>query len=346
MNIKKLPEYLINKLKAGEIVERPVSVVKEVVENALDAKATKIQIEIVDGGKKLIKISDNGTGIESEDIDLVLERYATSKISSEEDLFNIHTYGFRGEALASIAEVSKCTIQTKTENNPIAIQSSKINGQVLFTKIPFINPHGTTVIIEDLFYNTPARLKFLKSEQTEYVYIYQLFVDYVLVHRDKSRSLKKNGHMVFDLSATDSLLARFAQMYKADRVKNVKVVEGQSGGGVQLTGLAGDSSLSFSSAENIKLYVNHRPVQDRILKKALMTAYERQIKPGEHPLCILFLQIHPDLVDVNVHPRKSEVKFLDPNAVFQYTLRTLGALFGSQKIIAGSHGSGEYTSSF
>lgn len=336
MSIKKLPEYLINKLKAGEIVERPASVVKELLENSLDAGATKISLEINDGGKALIRLEDNGSGIELEDLDFVLERYATSKITNEEDLYNIASYGFRGEALASISEVSKFTLQTKTEKSQTGYQIQKVEDFVELKRIPVWFTHGTVVVIEELFFNTPARQKFLKSAQTEYFYIYQLFVDFALVHFDKAMILKKNNNTVFNLKATDSSGQRFLDLFKKDRADQIKTLD-YSDEKVWLSGIIWDAALCFWAPDNIKLFVNQRPVNDKIMKKAILSAYDRQIKPGEYPLACVFLDIQPNLVDVNVHPRKLEVKFLDPGGIYNLVNMVIKKTLGEQKIMTMNH---------
>lgn len=345
MIIHKLPNHLINKLKAWEIVERPYSVLKELVENSLDAGATVISIDVHDGGTSLIKVSDNGTGISGDDLALVLERYATSKISNELDLEHIDSYGFRGEALASISEVSKLTLQTKIKDWPIWHELSNCTWDITISSIPFLQPHGTTMIVENLFYNTPVRLKFLKSSQTEYMYLYQLFIDVALIHWDKTWIFKKQGNIVFDLNPAKSLTERFGLLFKQQRIPHIKTIHYQEEG-IHVSWIIGDSTLSFGSADNIKIYVNDRPVQDRIIKKALLSAYDRQIKPGEYPLGILMINLDPAHVDVNVHPRKTEVRFINPGWMYQLVVYVIRQTLSWSKIIAGEHhiSSQSYTS--
>lgn len=315
MAIRKLPEYLINRLKAGEIVERPASILKEIVENSLDAGATVIKIDIHDGGKSLISIEDNGSWIELSDMDLLFERYATSKIHGEQDLFNLSSYWFRWEALASIAEVSKTTIISKTAYSEIGSKITKLWMDPIIKHQPVGFVHGTLVTIQDLFYNVPARLKFLKSSQTEFFYCYNYIVDIALIHPDKTFIFKKNDKVIFDLQPRDGLLERIMDIYKKDRTKHIKEINYQSEE-LSLYGIIGNAQLLFWSAENIKIYVNKRPVQDKIIRKALMDAYYRQITPGEYPLAILMIDAKPSFVDVNVHPRKLEVKFADSRKVY------------------------------
>ena len=254
MAIRRLPEYLINRLKAGEIVERPASILKELVENSLDAGATNIIIDIHDGGKSLISVEDDGSGIELSDMELLFERYATSKIYGEQDLFNLMSYGFRGEALASIAEVSKTTVISKTEYSEIGTKITKLGIDPIITHQPVGFDHGTIVTIEDLFYNVPARQKFLKHAQTEFFYCYNYVVDIALMHPDKTFVFKKNDKIIFDLQPRDSLLERMMDIYKKDRSEHIKEFEHVSEE-LSIYGVVGNSQLLFWSAENIKIYV-------------------------------------------------------------------------------------------
>lgn len=331
MPIRKLPEYMINRLKAWEIVERPASVLKELVENSLDAHATHIKININDGGKSLISVEDNGSGIELSDMDLLLERYATSKIGWEQDLYNLQSYGFRGEALASIAEVSKVSVLSKTPYSEIATKLTKLDQNISMRHQPVGFQNWTLVQVQDLFYNVPARLKFLKSGQTEYFYCYNYFADIALYHYDKHFSLAKNEKLAFDLPPVDGLLERVLQIWRKDWSKNLAPVE-YSDEQFGLTGVVSTAGLTFGSAEMIKIFVNGRPVNDKVIKKALMDAYTRQIAAGEYPFAVLFLDVAPGLVDVNVHPKKLEVKFIDSNQVYQLIYSAVRGVLGEQKI--------------
>ena len=331
MSIRKLPEYLINRLKAWEIVERPASILKELVENSLDAGATMVKIDIHDGGKSLISVEDNGSWIELSDMDLLFERYATSKIYGEQDLFNLSSYGFRGEALASIAEVSKTTIISKTEYSEIGTKVTKLWMDPIIKHQPVGFAHGTVVTIQDLFYNVPARLKFLKSSQTEFFYCYNYIVDIALMHPDKTFVFKKNDKVIFDLQPRDSLMERIEDIYKKDRSKHIKEIAHQ-GEELSLYGIIGNAQLLFWSAENIKIYVNKRPVQDKVIRKALMDAYYRQIAPGEYPLALLMIDAKPSFVDVNVHPRKLEVKFADSRKVYDAVYSNIQKALWEQRI--------------
>lgn len=337
MVIHKLPDYVINRLKAWEIVERPSSILKELVENSIDAWAQHIEITVNDGWKSLISVQDDWTWIELSDMDLVLERYATSKIQTDEDLYNISSYGFRGEALASISEVSKITIITKTQYAQIWTKLQKKWWDVITNHVAVWFEHWTLVEVEDLFFNVPARQKFLKSAQTEYFYCYSYFVNIALLHVDKFLTLKRNNRIIFDLKPTD-LIWRITDLYKQDWRKNLKEFDTKTDF-VHFHWVASDPWLRFWSADNIKIYVNWRPIQDKIIKKALMDAYSRQITPWEYPFAILMLDIDPKIVDVNVHPSKLQVKFADSQAVFQLVYNTISETLWQNKI---SHQSQHY----
>lgn len=332
--IHKLPQHLINKLKAWEIVERPASVVKELIENSLDAEWKNINIEILDWWKKLIKVEDDGIWISKEDLPLTIERYATSKINSEEDLERILTYWFRWEALAAISEVSKFKIQSKIEEGYIWYELVKVGKTVSIKPFPFPKEHWTIVYVEDIFYNVPVRRKYLKSKQTEEKYIRQTIINFALSNYNIWFKFISDKKVIFNFSSVDSLFDRIKQIYGEDIVKNLKPVENYIGEDWQLKvyWFVSDSSLTFSSSDNMIIFVNKRPIQDKLLKKAVMQAYYRQIAPNEYPFVLLFLEINPNLVDVNVHPRKLEVKFKDPGSVFNFVYNSLISVFEENKI--------------
>ncbi len=331
MSIHKLPEYIINRLKAWEVVENPASIIKELIENSLDANAKKISINIHDGGKSLIQVEDDGDGIELSDMDLLLERYATSKIQSEDDLLHIHSYGFRWEALASIAEVSKISILSKTAYAEIASKISKRGQETVLTHQPLWSPHGTVVTIEDLFYSVPARRKFLKSAQTEYYYCYQQFIDTALFHYDKHFILKKNDKLIFDLPPHTDISQRIDAIFKKDISTHLNPITYHNDR-LTLNGLISDPQLRFWSWEHIKIFVNQRPIHDKIIRRALLDAYKRQISPWEYPFVLLLLEVKPDAVDVNVHPRKSEVKFIHAKDLYQIIFSNIQKGLGNHKI--------------
>lgn len=331
MSIHKLPEYVINRLKAGEVVNRPSSVIKELVENSIDAWAKNIEVNIVDGGKSLISVQDDGEWIQLSDMDLLLERYATSKINTDEDLLSISSYGFRWEALASISEVSKITILTKTAYSEIGTKLVKRWNEQVMSHLPVSFEHGTMINVEDLFYNVPARLKFLKSAQTEFYYCYNYFVDVAIWHYDKWFVLKKNDKVVFDLQPTDSLVVRINDIYKKDWTNNLIPLE-YADDNMKITWILSDPSIRFGSADNVKIFVNSRPIQDKTIYKALMDAYRRQLTPWEYPLAILMLDVKSDMVDVNVHPSKLQVKFVDSQWIYQNIYNTVLEALWNNKI--------------
>lgn len=331
MSIHKLPDFVINRLKAWEVVQRPASLLKELVENSLDAGATALEITINDGGKSFLSVQDNGSGIELSDMELLLERYATSKLSSEQDLFSLESYGFRGEALASIAEVSKISVLTKTAYAEIWTKLVRRGGENVIRHLGVPFEHGTLITVEDLFYNVPARLKFLKSAQTEFYYCYNYFVDVALYHYDKAFILKKNDKLVFDLKPARELQTRILDLFKKDWGEKL-IPLAYKEEKLSITGVLSDASLRFGSGENIKIYVNSRPVQDKIIRKALLDAYLRQLAPGEYPMAILMLEMDPSEVDVNVHPAKLQVKFADSQKIYQLVYQTITELLGKHKI--------------
>lgn len=331
MPIHKLPDYIINRLKAWEIVSRPVSIIKELVENSLDAWSDKIIISVDDWWKSLISIEDNGDWIQLSDMDLVLERYATSKINSEDDLLNIKNYWFRWEALASIAEVSKITLISKTKYAEIATKLIRRWGENIIKNVPVWFTKWTIVTVQDLFYNVPARLKFLKSSQTEFYYCYNYFVDISLLHYDKHFILKKNGKVVFDLNPANWLIDRVNDLYKKDLSKNLKDISYEDDL-LSFNAVTGDSTLRFGSAENIKIYVNSRPIEDKVIKKALMDAYYRQITHWEYPMAILIFDIKPEYVDVNVHPSKLQVKFWDSRKIYEVVYNNIKKILSDNRV--------------
>lgn len=332
MSIKKLPQHIINKLKAWEIVERPSSVLKELIENALDAWAKNIKVEIWNWWKQTIKVEDDWEGISSQDASLVLNRYTTSKIQNENDLKKISSYWFRWEALSSIAEVSKFTLQTKKHKEVTANEIKKMWNEVFDKQIPFHKEHWTIASVDELFYNVPAREKFLKSPTTEWRYLRGIFIDFALINYKKFFSLKKDWKTIFNLQPANDVLERIYSLFKKDWANNLKILE-KKDEDRHIYWVISDAGLTFSSPENIKIFVNKRPVQDRLLKKAIMDAYHRQIPHNEYPLVMLFLDIKSELVDVNVHPRKLEVKFLDPSSNFNFVKSCIQELFSDNKFV-------------
>ena len=336
MAIAKLADYVINRLKAWEVVNRPSNVLKELVENSIDAWATSLEINIVDWGKNLISVQDNWEWIQLSDMDLLLERYATSKLKTDEDLLSLSSYWFRWEALASIAEVSKITVLSKTAYSEIGTKLTKRWTEKIVNHQPVPFENGTVITVEDLFYNVPARLKFLKSTQTEFYYCYNYFVDVALWHHDKDFIFKKNDKVVFDLKATDDLIDRINEIFKKDWKNNLKTLD-YSDDDLTITWVVSDPTIRFWSSENIKIYVNSRPIQDKIIYKAIMDAYNRQISPWEFPFVVLKLDIKPELIDVNVHPSKLQVKFVDSQKIYQLVYNSVYKCLSDNKITSVVH---------
>ena len=336
MAIAKLADYVINRLKAWEVVNRPSNVLKELVENSIDAWATSLEINIVDWGKNLISVQDNWEWIQLSDMDLLLERYATSKLKTDEDLLSLSSYWFRWEALASIAEVSKITVLSKTAYSEIGTKLTKRWTEKIVNHQPVPFKNGTVITVEDLFYNVPARLKFLKSTQTEFYYCYNYFVDVALWHHDKDFIFKKNDKVVFDLKATDDLIDRINEIFKKDWKNNLKTLD-YADDDLTITWVVSDPIIRFWSSENIKIYVNSRPIQDKIIYKAIMDAYNRQISPWEFPFVVLKLDIKPELIDVNVHPSKLQVKFVDSQKIYQLVYNSVYKCLSDNKITSVVH---------
>jgi len=319
--IKKLPKSLINALAAGEVVERPYSVVKELIENSFDANASEVKIDILKWWKKLIKVFDNWEWIKKEDLPLTIEEFATSKISSLEDLYNISTFGFRWEALATISEVSKFKIITKTLNDQIWWKLEKIQTNVNIQPVPVNFSHWTEVYVEDLFFNLPVRQKFLKSEQTEFKYIQNLVQNYAILNYDKWFLLTHNQKQIFHYKPQNDLIGRLKEVFPPEWEENYLFFE-YFADKIKLYGVMGKSILKFNSPM-IKIFANKRAIKDKIIQKAIMDAYSRWLEPGMYPFVILFLEVDPKLIDVNVHPRKEEVKFMDPWTIYNLVLNTL-----------------------
>lgn len=310
--IKLLPQDLINKIAAGEVVERPASVVKELTENAVDAGANRIDIALEEGGTKLIQISDNGSGMSEADAKLSLVRHATSKISSADDLFNIHTLGFRGEALASIAAVSQFSLVTKEEGAP---HGFKVFLDVsLHPRVEATSANkGTTVTIRNLFYNVPARQKFLKTPATEFTHILRYLQQFALAHPGLEISLEHNHKKIFHFLPAD-LSTRAESVLGAEFSSKMLQIAAQQEG-LRIEGYIAKPELIHATHKNQYLFVNDRPIYDHLISRAVLEAYDTLVPRGYFPAFVIMLQIDPERVDVNVHPRKSEVKFLQPSSI-------------------------------
>lgn len=317
--IAQLPEKLANQIAAGEVVERPAAVVKELLENALDAGATHLEVDIENAGLSLIRVKDNGYGIPKDELTLALSRHATSKIRTVDDLFHINTLGFRGEALPSIAAVSHFTLTSRAEGTGHAWQVKGDGGKNMQT-LPAAHPQGTTVEVVDLFYNTPARRKFLKSPRSEFEAISDVVARTALAHPNASLVLTHNGaeNLRFDQAQgtlLEDMLPRLADFMGRDFARNaVQVNAGRDG--YSLTGYVGLPTYNLGTNRRQYLFVNRRPVRDKQLIAAFKHAYHDLLAHDRHPLGVLFLDLPPEAVDVNVHPTKAEVRFTDASGVF------------------------------
>lgn len=318
-SINILPLNLRNKIAAGEVVERPASVVKELIENSIDAGASKIEIDILKAGKRLIRVSDNGIGMDREDSLLAFERYATSKITDEQDLLNIKTMGFRGEALSSIASVSKVRLITG-QKSEIGTCIEIIGGDVKEIKdCPAI---GTVIEVKDLFFNTPARLKFLKSDSTENYHIIDTVTCEAISHYQIGFVLTIDNDYVLNLSPALSYKERLVQIFGKDFVDELIEVESQDNH-ISIKLFLGKTTNIRNSKSNQFLFVNNRPIKDTSITYAVYRAYEDFIPKGKHPIFFIFIIIEPMFVDFNVHPTKREVRFEDKSSVFNFVYETI-----------------------
>jgi len=306
--IKLLPQDLINKIAAGEVVERPASVVKELTENAVDAGASRIEIVLEEGGTKLIQIIDNGSGMSEDDAKLSLIRHATSKIDNLEDLFNIQTMGFRGEALASIAAVSQFSLVTKKAGASIGYKAFLDSQQMPYVEETAAND-GTTVSIQNIFYNVPARQKFLKSPNTEFTHILRYLQQFALIHSDKEIKLMHNKKTIFHYQSGDEK-SRVEQVLGKDFSSKLLPIQSE-GSSISVRGYISKPELVHATHKNQYLFVNNRPVYDHLISRSVLEAYDTLVPRGYFPAYVLHVDLDPKLVDVNVHPRKSEVKFLN-----------------------------------
>lgn len=324
-HIHLLSPLLANQIAAGEVVERPASVVKELLENSLDAGAKRIDIEVEQGGIKLLRIRDDGCGISEEDLSLALARHATSKINNLEDLEHVCSLGFRGEALASISSVSRLTLTSRTKNNDQAWQVST-EGQQMDCKIqPAAHPNGTTLEVRDLFFNTPARRKFLKTEKTEFDHIQEVIRRLSLAHFDVAFHLTHNGKNIFTLHpALDEVArARRVAIVCGSEFINQSTPISIEKESLSLYGWVGLPTFSRSQADLQYFYVNGRMVRDKLVAHAIRQAYRDVLYNGRHPTFVLFLQLDPALVDVNVHPTKHEVRFREARLIHDFLYSSL-----------------------
>lgn len=323
MPIRVLPDALINQIAAGEVVERPASVVRELVDNSLDAGARRIEVEIENGGSRLIRVRDDGAGIPSDELALALTRHATSKIADIDDLLRVASLGFRGEALPSIASVSRFALVSRRDGDEHGWRVEAEHGR-LSEPEPASHPRGSTVEVRELFFNIPARRKFLRSERTEFGHVEELVRTAALAHPGVEFRLVHNGRPVLWLKAATDTFDR----QRLTGVLDESFIDGagrldQSGAGLRLRGLLGAPTSARGQADLQYFFVNGRPVRDRVVAHAVRQAYADVLHHGRHPAYLLFLDIDPGAVDVNVHPAKLEVRFRDSRLVHDFLFRTL-----------------------
>lgn len=336
MPIRLLPPQLINQIAAGEVVERPASVIKELVENAFDAGASRVEIDIELGGLRLMRVRDNGCGIEETELPLALSRHATSKISSLDDLEHITSMGFRGEALPSICSVSRLTLTSRTPEARCAYRVSSDGGERDFDVQPAAHPTGTSIEVRDLFYNTPARRKFLKSDKTEFGHIETLIKRMALARFGTGFVLTHNQRVVLDLVPaldTSAVEQRVSLLLGDHFLSNALRVDDQ-GAGLSLEGWIGVPTIARSQADQQYFYVNGRLVRDKVLTNAVKQAYQDVLYQGRQPVYILYLALDPALVDVNAHPTKMEVRFRDGQSIYRFILSSV------QRVLSGARPGG------
>ena len=309
-----LDDQTINKIAAGEVIERPANVVKEMCENSIDAGADSIIVEIENGGITSIRITDNGKGIAPDDIALAFERHATSKIRKAEDLLKVSTMGFRGEALASIASISKIEMTTRTKNQDTGIKVWVENGEIV-NEEECGAPVGTTILVKELFYNTPVRYKFLKKDFTEGGYIEDAVSKIALIHPEISFKLINNRKTILQTSGNGDLKSVIYSVYGKDVANNLLDVDLEHEG-YKITGVCGKPEIARSNRSNQLFYVNGRNIRDKVLSAAVDKAYGTLLHEGRYAFCLLNISMNPELVDVNVHPAKLEVRFQEENMVF------------------------------
>jgi len=313
MAIHRLTEELTRKIAAGEVIDRPASVLKELIENAIDAKSERIEIELLDGGTSAIIVRDDGAGMDAADLPLSIERYATSKIEREEELSSIRTLGFRGEALASIAAVSRLSIVSRPGDGSEAVRLAAAGGAIEAIR-PAARAPGTTVEVRDLFFNVPARARFLGSPRTEFLHAHRAVQSFALMRPEIGWRLQHGEREVLAAPAVESLVERIGQVHGSEIARGMIPVEG-SRGEIRIDGFISRPDLKRGTRRDQLFIVNGRQISDRGLGFVLASAYRGLLRPGAYPIAVLRIELPPERVDVNVHPRKEEVRFADSRLV-------------------------------
>ena len=339
--IRQLSPSVINKIAAGEVIERPASVVKELMENSVDAGALRVDVTVAQGGTESIRIVDNGCGIRPDQMMMAIASHATSKIEDAEDLFNVETLGFRGEALASIAEVSQMTVRSCADGATEGAEL-EINGGKAEPVKPCGCPVGTSIEVRNLFFNTPVRRRFMKANQTEMGHITEAFTRLALVHPNVHFKLQHNGRVTQDLPSADNWKDRIAHFYGKDLADALIWVESEEEG-IRLSGFVADPVFNRSHTRMQYLFLNGRHIRDRSLQHALGEAYRGLLLTGRYPIAFLKLDMPAHLVDVNVHPTKLEVRFQDARKLYSQLLSTIRNKFLSTDLTARVHEHSERT---
>jgi DNA mismatch repair protein MutL len=331
--IQVLSEEVAQSIAAGEVIERPASVVKELIENSIDAGSSEIVVELKLGGLQLIRIYDNGEGINPEDVPIALQRYATSKIKKAEDLYAIHTMGFRGEALPSVASISKMTIKTRVPGNQSGMKLVCEGGEI--KSISEVGcPEGTEIEVQNIFYNVPVKRKFLKSIPSELRSCLNHFLRLSLSHPSITFKFIHDGRMLQEHLKTESSLVRIEAILGREVVEQLQRFEFDDGE-IKLSGFASLPSIAKGNSEGIYLFVNKRYVKDRMIYRAIIEAYRHVLPSGKFPMVVLLINIPAYAVDVNIHPTKAEVKFRDPEKVFRAVTETLRSLHKMKTLSTG-----------
>ena len=349
-----LPDLLINQIAAGEVIERPAAALKELLENSLDADATEITVQLEGGGIKMLRVSDNGKGITPDDLPLALQRHATSKIASLDDLQRVASMGFRGEALASIAAVAQVTLTSRSTSSNHAWEILAVDGSYSSAK-PAAHSLGTSVEVREIYFNTPARRKFLKSEATEFSYCEAVFKRIALSRPDVSFSLQHNNRMVWQLAATPPHLSETSGLAERQSQQRIESLLGEDfattavpvshqAGNLSMSGMASLPAYSKATRDAQYFFVNGRFIRDKVITHAMRQAYQDILHHQRHPAFVMFLDLPPELVDVNVHPAKSEVRFRDSQAIHQFVFHTLQQSLSSPAATTdGKHTSTHYS---
>ncbi len=329
--IRILDKQIADKIAAGEVIERPVSIIKELVENSIDAGADSIVVEIKKGGKSYIRVTDNGCGIARDEVEKAFLRHATSKIETVKDLESIETLGFRGEALASVCAVTRTELLTKRKDDKTGTRLI-IHGGEIISNMATGCPDGTTIIITDLFYNTPARLKFMKSDSAESSMIIDLMSQLALAYKDISFRLVNNGNILFTTTGDGNRLNIISRIFPGVDTKNLVPVDSEEGA-LELTGYISTPTMSRPSRNGQIFFVNGRVVNSKVIEKGINEGYRERLFEGRHPLAYLFLNVNASDLDVNIHPNKKEVRFNDEGAISDFISQAIKNALGTKEAV-------------